>query len=81
MATAVEIIEQVKAALTANTNALASQKQSFELLTLEVKKLIEQGDLAGATALLEEIANQHAEIVAAAEANTELAAAVDAANG
>lgn len=81
MATAQEIIEQVKAALTANTDALASQKQSFDLLTAEVKKLIEQGDLAGATELLDMIAAQHAEIVTAAEANTELASAVDAVNG
>ncbi len=81
MSQAQEILNQVKAALEANNDLLASQKQSFQVLTAEVKQLITQGDLTGATELLDLIAEQHLELVAAAEANTALAEEVDAVNG
>lgn len=81
MSQAQEIINQVKVALEANNDLLASQQASFDLLVTEVKQLIAQGDLTGANELLDMIAAQKVEIMAAAEANTTLTAEVDAVNG
>lgn len=76
-----QVLDQIKAELAANTDALASMHASFDRLAEEVKQLIMNGDSEGALELINEIQDQKQSILDAVQANTELADAADAVNG
>ena len=74
-------LADIKQELTGITDAVAAQHASFDLLVTEVRQLLANKDIAGADALLAEIQADKEAIIAAVDANTALAAEVDAVNG
>jgi len=74
-------LSDIKTEIAGITDAIASQNASFDLLVKEVRQLLALGDVAGADALLAEIAADKEAILASVVQNTELAAQVDAING
>jgi hypothetical protein len=75
------ILEEVKVQLKEIRDLSKAIDASYDLLIPEVRKLIALGDLTGADSLLAEAQEVKAELIAAVQANTELTAEVDAANG
>jgi len=75
------ILDAVKKELDEVRDLAQAIETSFDLLATEVRKLIALGDLAGADELLAEAQAVKAELRASIQANTDLAKAVDDANG
>ncbi|MCK9621992.1 MAG: hypothetical protein M0R47_15840 [Methylobacter sp.] len=76
-----EFLDRVKAELTEIKDAQTAARASFDLLIVEVRKLIAQGDLTGADQLLVAAQELKDDILASVAANTELTSEVDAVNG